>query len=225
MKRGHRVTALGAFLSVAACAPRGARPPEPAVTEVTPAPGHCPADTRARLETMAAEDDAVIRRGLNERDAGTFDEAEHLREFEALARTHARQLSVLLDACGWPMASVVGRRATEAAFLVCQHADHDLPFQKRCLALMRDAVAAGEASGADAAYLVDRVRVNEGRPQYYGTQLREREDGELELFPVEDLSAVDERRRKAGLCRLELYLRADSDACAADVKSAAAAMN
>ncbi len=40
----------------------------------------------------------------------------------------------------------------------------------QCLLLMEQAVSKGEASAKDYAYLLDRVRMNQGRPQVYGTQ-------------------------------------------------------
>jgi hypothetical protein len=71
-------------------------------------------------------------------------------------------------------------------------------FQERALALLEAAVAAGDASPRNAAYLTDRVRVNRDRPQVYGTQFRPR-DGVAEPCPIEDPEHVDERRATAGL--------------------------
>ncbi|MFI7610911.1 YciI family protein [Nonomuraea terrae] len=50
-------------------------------------------------------------------------------------------------------------RAAQAAWLLAQHADRDRDFQRRCLPLLRDAVARGQAAARQLAYLVDRVRV------------------------------------------------------------------
>ena len=63
---------------------------------------------------------------------------------------------------------------------------------------MRAAVTAGEASRADLAYLEDRVRVNAGRPQLYGTQFA----GTGEEFgpaPIEEPHGLDQRRALVGL--------------------------
>src|SRR5260370_27596485 len=72
--------------------------------------------------------------------------------------------------------STVGKYASESAWLLVQHADHDLAFQKMCLDLMK-AQAAGEVSPANMACLEDRGRVGEGRPQFYGTQFYADEAG------------------------------------------------
>ncbi len=80
-----------------------------------------------------------------------------------------------------------------------QHAIGEPPLQRRGVELLRQAVAAGEAAAWQAAYLEDRVRFFEGRPQVYGTQYEWGEDGQLGPYPVEDMEDVDERRRSVGL--------------------------
>jgi hypothetical protein len=44
-------------------------------------------------------------------------------------------------------------------------------FQRRVLDLLTAAVAEGESTPRQLAYLTDRVRMSEGREQVYGTQL------------------------------------------------------
>lgn len=99
---------------------------------------------------------------------------------------------------GWPGKDLVGEYAAHAAWLLAQHADHDVDFQRSCLPLLEEAAKAGQATWANFAYLVDRVRVAEGRPQVYGTQYGMCE-GQLALQPVEDPDRLDERRARAGL--------------------------
>jgi hypothetical protein len=105
---------------------------------------------------------------------------------------------------GWPNKKLVGQDGAEAAWLLVQHAD-DLEFQRRCLALMEEA-AGGLVDPAHVAYLADRIRMKEGRPQLYGTQLRE-EEGRLVPFTIEDEEHVDERRRRLGMPPLADYVR------------------
>jgi len=56
----------------------------------------------------------------------------------------------------------------------------------------------GKASPAHLAYLEDRVRVNAGQPQRYGTQFTVT-GGEFGPHPIEDPHRLDERRAEAGL--------------------------
>ncbi len=67
--------------------------------------------------------------------------------------------------------------------------DDDLEFQRECLRHIEAAVEQGDALGRNAAYLTDRVRINEGRPQVYGTQFNGPDP-----FQIEDHEHVDERR-------------------------------
>lgn len=106
---------------------------------------------------------------------------------------------------GWPERSVFGDKAATAAFLVVQHAS--LEKQKQYLPMLREATRNGEAEKESVALLVDRVRVREGRPQLYGTQLRrDPKTSQLELYPIEDSAHVEKRRAEMGMMPLEVYL-------------------
>ena len=59
----------------------------------------------------------------------------------------------------------------------------------------------GEAPRRQFATIDDRIRVFEGRPQRYGTQLRGGPDG-LEPCELEDASKVEAWRKEAGLPEL-----------------------
>jgi hypothetical protein len=118
---------------------------------------------------------------------------------EDVHRRNAARLKEVIDAHGWPGNSLVGEEGAKAAWLVLQHAIGEPPLQRRGVELLRQAVAAGEAAAWQAAYLEDRVRFFEGRPQVYGTQYEWGEDGQLGPYPVEDMAGVDERRRSVGL--------------------------
>ncbi|TCB97349.1 hypothetical protein E0H26_13615 [Micromonospora zingiberis] len=110
-------------------------------------------------------------------------------------------LTQVIEQHGWPRRSHVGADAAAAAWLLAQHADHDPDFQRRCLTLLAQAVDDGEAKRSHLAYLTDRVRRAEGRPQRYGTQFWYGPDGTgpLQPQPIEDPQHLDERRRSVGL--------------------------
>jgi hypothetical protein len=110
----------------------------------------------------------------------------------------AARLDEIVALHGWPGRSLVGADGASAAWIIAQHADHDPAFQERMLELLQAAVACGEASLRHAAYLTDRVCVNRGRPQIYGTQF----GGSAETYgpqPIADRSGLDERRTAVGL--------------------------
>lgn len=54
--------------------------------------------------------------------------------------------------------------------------------------------------------LVDRVLVQGGKPQRYGTQFRV-EDGRLVMDPIEDEAGLEDRRRKMRLPPMDEYRR------------------
>ena len=123
----------------------------------------------------------------------------------AVDSRHLGRLKQIVDQHGWPGKSLVGEDGANAAWLLVQHATQDPDFMKRCRGLMERAVKRGEASASDHAYLVDRVRLRDGKPQLYGTQFVQDSEGRLILQPLKDPEEVDERRRKVGLMPLAEY--------------------
>lgn len=117
---------------------------------------------------------------------------------------NAKTLKNIIAEIGWPTISKVGSEASHDAWLIAQHADHDVEFQKKCLELMR-AEPENEVSEQDIAYLHDRICVNEGKPQFFGTQFYTNENGAYGPRPIEQIETVDERREKIGLQSLEEY--------------------
>jgi hypothetical protein len=65
---------------------------------------------------------------------------------------------------------------------------------------MEEAVAAGEAGARELAMLRDRVLVNGGHPQVYGTQIAGMtSEGAPIPWPVDDPERMDDRRAEVGL--------------------------
>lgn len=151
-------------------------------------------ERRARLLAMIKADEDV--RSELAADALLFG-GYHPR-MEAVHLENARALEEMLRTA-WPKADEVGCEAQEAAWLIAQHAISWPDFQRRCLGLLRTAVACGDAPARHLATLEDRVRVSEGRPQVYGTQFDWDADGTMSPLPIEDASNVDRRRATVGL--------------------------
>lgn len=120
-------------------------------------------------------------------------------EMEAVHLANADRLARVLDAHGWPGAARFGEEAAAAAWLIAQHAIGLPALQRRCLAALELAAANGGVSAVHAAFLGDRIRVLEGRPQRYGTQFDWSADGRLSPSPIEDAAGVDARRAAVGL--------------------------
>jgi hypothetical protein len=115
-----------------------------------------------------------------------------------------RRLREIVARRGWPGKTLAGIDGADAAFLVVQHSP-ELAFQKEALERMR-ALPAGEVMPQWIALLTDRVRVDEGVPQLYGSQFRV-VDGRMVPYPIEDEARVDERRAAMGLPSMAEYAR------------------
>ena len=115
---------------------------------------------------------------------------------------NAGRMRAIISEIGWPTTSKVGAPAEHMAWLLVQHAE--LEFQKACFALMAREPA-NEVCARHLAYLEDRIRLRDGLPQRFGTQLQE-SDGGWEPLPTLDPEGLDARRRAVGLEPIAQYL-------------------
>ncbi len=122
-------------------------------------------------------------------------------------RANREWLKAAIDKKGWPGYSMVGYDGADAAWLLVQHADADLPFQQKALKLLAEAVKRKDARPVNLAYLTDRVFCAEGKKQVYGTQFITK-NGKMEPRPIEDEAHVDQRRAEVGLQSLSEYRKA-----------------
>ena len=151
------------------------------------------------IRRMYGEDQDMRERALD--DQGVIEN----KEDEKLDVKNTDRMKEIIRDIGWPTVIKFGVEISNMAWLLVQHADHDIEFQKYCLELMKTA-SEGEISKRNIAYLEDRVRVNEGRLQLYGTQF----GGEGDNFgprPIEDPDNVDIRRSELGMETLEEYTK------------------
>jgi hypothetical protein len=124
-----------------------------------------------------------------------------------------RWLKQIIKKKGWPTISKVGREGEHIAWLIVQHAEHRVCFQKKCLRRMYALIDKGEIDLKNLAYLKDRVLVNQGKKQMYGTQfLKIKIDGKyvLKSKPIENIDCVNLRRSYMTLPSLEYYLKSAS---------------
>ncbi len=129
-------------------------------------------------------------------------------DLEAMRRIDAQnlpRLRAIVRQYGWPSTTQVGTEPAHNLWLLVQHMDAAPYFQKNCLRRMAPLVPKGEASPTDFAYLTDRVRVNTGQRQLYGTQWKRTDDGKWIPQPVADPDTLAERRRKLGLPTMDEY--------------------
>jgi tetratricopeptide (TPR) repeat protein len=81
------------------------------------------------------------------------------------------ELTIILDDIQWPGFNEVGYMGEGASFLIAQHSDNDIAFQRKCLLLMREQFLLGNISISSYAMIIDRYLINIGESQLFGTQL------------------------------------------------------
>lgn len=115
--------------------------------------------------------------------------------FEVVRKRNTERLKEIINEYGWPGISLVGEDGSNAAWLLVQHSDHDLEFQKQALELLKQAVEKEDASKRNLAYLIDRVRVHSGQPQLFGTQFEKKkmENGDRSQLRIQNILKKDER--------------------------------
>ena len=117
----------------------------------------------------------------------------------------------IIDSFGrWPGRDVLGYSADLTLWLCIQHADQRPEVALRYLPMLKAAVDERRTDPMHYAYLVDRIRMHEGREQVYGTQTyrAKTDDGGTFFFviPIEDVDHVDERRAAMGMEPLAEYV-------------------
>lgn len=120
-------------------------------------------------------------------------------------RANTAFLENFVEDRGWPAAELYGEEISQAAWLITQHSDRNIGFQRRALELLQAELTGPFADKSGFAYLFDRVAINSGRPQRYGTQIR-CEEGAVVPKPLEDVARLDILRDAMELGPIEDYL-------------------
>jgi hypothetical protein len=157
---------------------------------------------RAELEAMFETDQ--MHRGKFVSAKGD-ERAKILSEMNAIDKANQARLGEIYAEVGWPTISVFGNKAVEAAFLIAQHSS-SATMQKYYVAI-KQAVEKGEMRKSDFALFEDRLRMYDGRPQLYGSQVTTDKTGKQVFWKIEDEANVDIRRAQMGLPPLAEYAK------------------
>lgn len=115
------------------------------------------------------------------------------------------RLCQILKEHGWPTSALVGKAGVAATLYLVRNS-RELDLQVALLPVVIAAVKKGEVEKAEVARLVDRMRVDAGMKQLFGTQVKAL-NGFLVLTPIEAEAQVDDRRKQFGLPPLAGHLR------------------
>ncbi len=155
------------------------------------------------LDSMAVIDQQVQQEAMTARGEEVEKSIRHMNE---IFKRHTSVLKQIVARSGYPGFNQVGKESSNNFWLLVQHSDHDPAFQKQVLKLMEKEVNKGNASAHNYAYLLDRVNINSGLAQVYGTQL-EYKDGKAVAKKLANPKEVNKRRAAVGLEPLEEYLQ------------------
>ena len=126
---------------------------------------------------------------------------------DSVFTTHQKRLKQIYDEYGFVGFDLAGEDGSRNFWLMVQHSDHNPDFQKEVLEKMKIEVDKENAIPSNYGLLVDRVNLNTGKKQVYGTQVTyNMETGQAYPKPLEDSLKVNERRKSIGLEPIEVYL-------------------
>jgi len=118
-----------------------------------------------------------------------------------------KRIGEIFNKYGFLGYDLVGKGGSFDFWLITQHSDHNPEFQQKVLEKMKIEVDRNNADPKNYAMLVDRVKINTGQEQIYGSQV---------LFNIEIAQAypkklfdsvnVNKRRKSIGLEPIEVYL-------------------
>ena len=151
-------------------------------------------DQKYRLQM----DDSLVKYGFDSNPIKLIEKKMTIQDDEDLIK-----IAKIIDTYGWLGEDVIGHHGNKTIFIVIQHADHAT--QMKYLPIMREAVKLRKANGSDLAYLEDRVAIDQGKKQIYGTQIHTNQSGKDSILPIDDEINVDVRREALGMEPLEIY--------------------
>ncbi|CAH1000566.1 hypothetical protein LEM8419_01700 [Neolewinella maritima] len=115
-------------------------------------------------------------------------------------------ITSFLDHCGMPTLAEVNEVQLAAIWAVLQHSSNR--YRKRYLPLLEASARAGDLSWGTIATITDRIALDDGKPQRYGTQVvRDPNTGKWQLYELADPDSVDKLRQAIGLPPLEESLQ------------------
>lgn len=115
-------------------------------------------DVQKVLSNCFSNDQEVIKKG---------DSSESQKIFSQ----NTEILKQIIHFYGWPNSKDYGEQASSNAWLIAQHSDSDKLFQLQCLSLIISSEELNPEMKANIAYLLDRILINLGGKQVFGTQL------------------------------------------------------
>jgi len=132
-------------------------------------------------------------------------------EFKDNTKEDEIELKKIINKFGWPGLRMVGYDGETAAWIIAQNSYNDSTFQVFCYRKMMSAMLLNyDSQLSNLAFLQDRILLNRGEQQIYGTQFilydKAVQGKNLAPSPIWDEKNVNKRRHAVQLQPLETYL-------------------
>ena len=136
---------------------------------------------------------------------------DYKNNFVKINKSHIVKLNSILNEITEPRISILSQDGALAAWLIVQHADYNVEFQKDYLNLTKELLKKDpeDVYLQGIAYLEDRIAIKENKLQVYGTQFHDSNTDPKTLIPhpILDPKNLNLRRKKMGLQSIEEYIK------------------
>ena len=122
------------------------------------------------------------------------------KEFVEVDHKNLETVVSILESCGMPTSKDVSKKQVSAIWISLHHSvDKDI--LKKYFPLLETAFNNGDLSKEQEALTVDRMLMDDGKPQLYGTQFK----GD-KLYKLKEPEKVNARRKEMNMGKIEDYL-------------------
>jgi len=131
---------------------------------------------------------------------------------DSVYTTHEKRLQKIFKEYGFIGFDLAGKEGSSNFWVMVQHSDHNPKFQNEVLKKMKIEIDKMNADPTNYGLLVDRVKLNTGQAQVYGTQI-DYNNNLAQAYPknLADSINVNKRRKSIGLEPIETYLNKMSE--------------
>ncbi|WP_316812230.1 DUF6624 domain-containing protein [Pedobacter heparinus] len=161
-------------------------------------------ELRKRINLLIIKDQQLRYLQINNKNSANVDSIRKaIAQSDNYNRKEAKQI---IQKFGWPKMSAIGKDGANNLWLIVQHSDEDIIFQKQVLTLMAALQNTKEVNMENYAYLYDRVQCGLNYRQLYGTQVVWSTQGTAKGFrPIIYEHTIDQRRKSCGMATLKSY--------------------
>ena len=159
------------------------------------------------LAEMAVTDQLAASNAFPPKKYSQFSQKKWEAFKDSIFRSNQKRIAEIFKKYGFVGYDIAGKSGSNDFWLIVQHSDHNPDFQKKVLKKMKIEVEKGNADSQKYGLLVDRVKLNTGEKQIYGSQVTYNpKTGQAYPRKLSDSATVNQRRKAIGLEPLEIYL-------------------